>query len=83
MYVSGDATSRRGDRGEVVRDDSFLLLVHAGHAPIEFKLPGRPWADIYRIVLDSGHDIHRDRPALWLHEILRFAGDRRGLPPNG
>jgi len=29
-------------------------------------------------VLDSGHDIHRDRPALWLHETLRFAHDRRG-----
>jgi pimeloyl-ACP methyl ester carboxylesterase len=24
-------------------------------------------------VIDSGHDIHRERPGLWLHEVLRFA----------
>jgi pimeloyl-ACP methyl ester carboxylesterase len=25
-------------------------------------------------VVDSGHTIHRDRPAIWLHHVLRFAG---------
>ncbi len=25
-------------------------------------------------VLTCGHDIHRERPALWLHHVLRFAG---------
>jgi hypothetical protein len=24
-------------------------------------------------VVDSGHVIHRERPALWLHHVLRFA----------
>jgi pimeloyl-ACP methyl ester carboxylesterase len=24
-------------------------------------------------VIDSGHTIHRERPALWLHHLLRFA----------
>jgi pimeloyl-ACP methyl ester carboxylesterase len=24
-------------------------------------------------VLASGHTIHRERPALWLHHVLRFA----------
>jgi pimeloyl-ACP methyl ester carboxylesterase len=24
-------------------------------------------------VIDSGHTIHRERPALWLHHVLRFA----------
>lgn len=24
-------------------------------------------------VIESGHSIHRDRPGLWLHEVLRFA----------
>jgi pimeloyl-ACP methyl ester carboxylesterase len=24
-------------------------------------------------VLESGHTIHRERPALWLHHVLRFA----------
>jgi pimeloyl-ACP methyl ester carboxylesterase len=25
------------------------------------------------VVLESGHTIHRERPALWLHHVLRFA----------
>ena len=25
-------------------------------------------------VIDSGHTIHRERPGLWLHHVLRFAG---------
>src|SRR3712207_3436999 len=25
-------------------------------------------------VVDSGHTIHRERPALWLHHVLRFVG---------
>jgi pimeloyl-ACP methyl ester carboxylesterase len=24
-------------------------------------------------LIDSGHDIHRERPGMWLHEVLRFA----------
>lgn len=31
-------------------------------------------------VINSGHDIHRERPALWLYEVLRFA-DRDGTSP--
>ena len=26
------------------------------------------------VVIDSGHTIHRERPGLWLHYVLRFAG---------
>ena len=26
-------------------------------------------------VIASGHTIHRERPALWLHHVLHFAGD--------
>jgi pimeloyl-ACP methyl ester carboxylesterase len=25
------------------------------------------------VVIESGHTIHRQRPALWLHHVLRFA----------
>ena len=26
-------------------------------------------------VIASGHTIHRERPGLWLHHVLRFADD--------
>jgi pimeloyl-ACP methyl ester carboxylesterase len=27
------------------------------------------------VVIDSGHTIHRERPGLWLHHVLRFAAE--------
>ena len=29
--------------------------------------------DDHVVVLESGHTIHRERPGLWLHHVLRFA----------
>jgi pimeloyl-ACP methyl ester carboxylesterase len=31
----------------------------------------------YVAVIDSGHTIHRERPGLWLHHVLRFAETTR------
>ena len=33
-------------------------------------------------VIDSGHTIHRERPALWLHHVLRFAETTRDRADN-
>ncbi|MCL2728424.1 MAG: glycogen debranching protein GlgX [Actinomycetia bacterium] len=53
MFLSGRDIPQRDVRGEPVVDDSFLLLVHAGHIPIPFVLPGGPWAAAYEPVLDT------------------------------
>ena len=45
MYVAGDSLKIRTARGEDVVDASFLLLLHGGSEPIDFVLPGAPWAD--------------------------------------
>lgn len=35
-------------------------------------------------VIESGHSIHRDRPGLWLHEVLQFADRASAMyPPEG
>jgi hypothetical protein len=41
--------------------------------PDRSVLMGRLPAD-HVAVLASGHTIHRERPALWLHHVLKFAG---------
>jgi glycogen operon protein len=65
MYLSGDGIRTRGPRGERIRDDSFLLLLHAGGDATAFRLPGPPWAEGYAIVLDTAApgDVSRDLKA--------------------
>ncbi|ABK52454.1 isoamylase [Acidothermus cellulolyticus 11B] len=56
MYLSGTTLRQRDARGRPLRDDSFLLVLHAGLEGTTFTLPGPPWADAYTVVLDTtGH----------------------------
>ena len=47
MYLDGRGLRHRDRRGELIMDDSFLLLLHAGDQGGRFTLPGAPWADQY------------------------------------
>ncbi|HET8582767.1 MAG TPA: glycogen debranching protein GlgX [Jatrophihabitans sp.] len=53
MYLDGRGLRHRGPRGELIVDDSFLLLLHSGDADGQFAVPGAPWADAYEIVVDT------------------------------
>jgi isoamylase len=53
MFLSGDAIRGRDARGRPLRDESFLLLLHAGPERTAFRLPGTPWAGAYEVVLDT------------------------------
>ncbi|WP_431511341.1 glycogen debranching protein GlgX [Variovorax sp. DAIF25] len=52
--VSGSALPDRGPRGEMLRDDDFLLLLNAHHDAIPFQLP--PSAAPWRVLLDTTKD---------------------------
>ncbi|WP_367123765.1 glycogen debranching protein GlgX [Streptomyces phytohabitans] len=52
VFLNGSAISEPGPRGERVADDSFLLMVHAWHAPLDFTVPaglGPRW----QVVVDT------------------------------
>jgi len=53
MYLDGRGLRHRDARGKVIIDDSYLLVLHSGDEPIEFVLPGAPWATGYRPVVDT------------------------------
>ena len=53
MYLDGRGLRSRGPRGEVVVDHSYLTIFHAGSEPIDFTLPGPPWAAIYGVEIDT------------------------------
>ncbi|MEU9609160.1 glycogen debranching protein GlgX [Streptomyces sp. NPDC048057] len=52
VFLNGHAISEPGPRGERIRDDSFLLMVNAGDADLDFTVPvhhGREW----QVVVDT------------------------------
>ncbi|MFD7320147.1 glycogen debranching protein GlgX [Streptomyces sp. NPDC059875] len=53
LYLSGRDIPGRDARGAQVTDDSFLAILHAGPRPVEYRLPGPPWAESYELVLDT------------------------------
>ncbi|MCX5194266.1 glycogen debranching protein GlgX [Streptomyces sp. NBC_00249] len=63
LYLSGRDIPGRDERGRQVSDDSFLALLHAGDRPVEWVLPGPPWADAYELVLDTSRESQAAPPA--------------------
>ncbi len=55
MYLDGRGLRHRDQRGQVIVDESFLLLLHAGDQSVAWTVPGPPWAGQYTVVLDTGH----------------------------
>jgi len=72
MFLAGEHVGRHAATGEPL-DDSFLLWLHAGHEPIDVRLPGPPWAQAYTVVVDSSES--RVKRQL-------TAGDNLTLPPR-
>ena len=59
MFIAGELHAVHPD-GTHVRDDSFLVLMHAGEEPIDFTLPGAPYGSAYRRILDTATGQHRE-----------------------
>jgi isoamylase len=53
MYLDGRGLRHRDRRGQVIMDDSYLLLLHAGDLDGTFALPAGPWANSYELVVDT------------------------------
>lgn len=56
LYLSGRDIPGRDERGEQITDDSFLAVLHAGPRPLDFRLPGPPWAETYELVVDTSRE---------------------------
>ncbi len=54
MWIDGSECLSRNREGELVADDSWLLVLHAGAEDIEFTLPGDRYGERFIPVLDSG-----------------------------
>jgi len=53
IFLNGEGLQSRDDRGQPMRDGSFVLFFNAHHEPLEFKAPGGKWGKKWRVVCDS------------------------------
>ncbi|GAC1653748.1 MAG: glycogen debranching protein GlgX [Candidatus Dormibacteraceae bacterium] len=52
MLLNGDMIPDRSERGETIRGDTLLLLFHAGHEELDWRLPAE-WAKEWEVLLDT------------------------------
>ncbi|MDT0441240.1 glycogen debranching protein GlgX [Streptomyces johnsoniae] len=67
MFLSGRDIPQRDAKGRPVTDDSFLAILHAGAAPVEFPLPAQPWADAYALLIDTSREDQDTAPGTVHH----------------
>jgi glycogen operon protein len=53
MYLDGRGLRHRDARGQLIIDESYLLVLHAGDDGVDFLMPGLPWASEYEVVIDT------------------------------
>jgi glycogen operon protein len=53
VFLNGAAITEPGPRGDVVRDDSFLLLFNARAEPVSFRLPEAGFPAAWQVVADT------------------------------
>ncbi|MGK5531345.1 glycogen debranching protein GlgX [Streptomyces sp. URMC 129] len=66
MFLSGRDIPQRDAKGRPVVDDSFLVILHAGDGPVNFPLPGPPWAEGYELLVDTTRE-DQDSPPGTVH----------------
>ena len=53
VFLNGEAISEPDQRGERVRDDSFLLLFNASEQDLEFTVPPARYGQVWEKELDT------------------------------
>jgi len=62
VFLNGEAIPSPGPSGEPVIDDSFVLLVNAGHEPVLFRMPARRFGNRWRQVIST---VEPEAPEGW------------------
>ncbi|MER5768307.1 glycogen debranching protein GlgX [Streptomyces sp. NPDC001985] len=77
LRLSGRDIPGRDARGRRITGDSFLLILHAGDAPVDFTLPGPPWASAYEVLVDTEPEDQSGAPG-----AVRAGGEAVAVGPR-
>jgi glycogen operon protein len=53
VFLNGDAIRSLTPQGGAIHDDSLILLLNAGHEPVQFTLPPRRFGAQWRVELST------------------------------
>jgi isoamylase len=53
VFLNGDAITEPGPRGDIVRDQSFLLLFNANREPVRFTLPDSQYGPGWNVLIST------------------------------
>jgi isoamylase len=53
VFLNGDAITEPGPRGDIVRDQSFLLLFNANREPVSFTLPDSRYRPGWEVLIST------------------------------
>jgi isoamylase len=56
VFLNGRAIPTPNERGERIYDESFYVMFHAGHEPLEFTLPDDKWGSEWQVIIDTTID---------------------------
>jgi isoamylase len=56
VFLNGRAIPTPNERGERIHDESFYVMFHAGHEPLEFTLPDDKWGSEWQVIIDTTID---------------------------
>jgi isoamylase len=73
IFLNGDGLASHDDRGELVRDTSFLLLCNAHHEPLTYHIPEEIPVGPWTVVLDTSEPTFRRESQ---REALQRGADR-------
>jgi glycogen operon protein len=58
MILNGDEIPDRDPRGERIRGDTLMVLLHSGEGAIEWLVP-QGWGERWTVVVDTGEPVNR------------------------
>ena len=85
FFLNGRGIPTLDVRGRPISDDSFLVLVHAGHEEETFTLPPRRWGEQWSLVFDTARPAVRQRGDEFVESDdgpKYSAGEPMTLPPH-
>jgi isoamylase len=77
IFLNGDGLASTDERGELVTDVSFLLLLNAHHEPLTFRAPPEGPPEPFVVVFDTTEATFRDADE---REVLELGSERVVAP---
>jgi isoamylase len=53
LFLAGEAITEEDERGRLMKDDNFLMLLNAHHEPVPFRLPALTGNSRWEVVVDT------------------------------